>query len=252
MMQGLRELQPHELAAELERAIAPVLAEQLARRGQGHCMRVSDLDRDLMIRLCERLRREVPGANVVILKDEKTSAIPGDLGVSATKLVELRNPEADGTLRPVLLVFIPADLRTAAEDSFGVATFEEVDLGDVPPALRSRLLREVPAQIRGALTEGLSRIAGGESPWPFAGDARIARYLLTAKANGGDPEAYGGALYELALVPDFELFADPTKAPARLARNRDCVRRLTWSDRSERARVLDLGLNANPKGPKFR
>ena len=38
----------------------------------------------------------------------------------------------------------------------------------------------------------------------------------------------------LALVPDFELLTDPTKTPARLARNRDAVRTLAWSGRSER------------------
>ena len=55
--------------------------------------------------------------------------IPPDLTVTSTKLVELRNPLADNTLRPPLLVFIPSDLRAAAEDSFGVATFEEVAFG---------------------------------------------------------------------------------------------------------------------------
>ena len=71
----------------------------------------------------------------------------------------------------------------------------------------------------------------------------VVRFLLTGKVNGGDPEAYGGALYEIGLVPDFDLLQDPAKTPQRLARNRDCVAKLTWSPKSERGRVLDLGLS---------
>lgn len=248
MNQGLRELQAYDLAAELEHAIAPVLAHHLASRGPGHCMRVSDLDVDLMVRLCARLRRDVPTANVVILGNGREVSAPAELTVSSTKLVELRNPRADGTQRPPLLVFVPGQLRTAAEDSFGVATFEEIPLGDVYPALRAKLLSELPSGIRGGLAEGLSRLGASEVHWPFADDAAVVRFLLTAKLNGGDPEAYGGALYEIGLVPDFELLSDPTKAPQRMVRNRECVAKLTWSSRSERARVLDLGL----KGRAFR
>jgi DNA phosphorothioation-dependent restriction protein DptH len=238
---GLRELQPVELAAELERAIVPVIAAELQSRADGHCMRVSDLDGDLMVRLCGRLREKVPSATVVILTDG-TASVPGELSVTSTKLVELRNPNLDGTLRPPLLVFVPSGLRAAAEDSFGIATFEELAVGDVYARMRTELTRQVPTAIRGALQEGLNRLTANAPPWAFADDVALVRYLLTAKLNGSDPEAYGGALYELGLVPDFELFAEPAKAPGRITRNRDCVTQLTWSPKSERGRVLDLGL----------
>lgn len=241
MTKGLRELQAVELATELERAIVPVIAAELESRGDGHCMRVSDLDGDLMVRLCGRLREKVQSATVVILTDG-TASIPGELSVTSTKLVELRNPNPDGTLRPPLLVFVPSGLRAAAEDSFGVATFEELALGDVYARMRTDLARQVPTAIRGALQEGLNRLIASRPPWAFADDVALVRYILTAKINGGDPEAYGGALYELGLVPDFELFTEPAKAPGRITRNRDCVAKLTWSPRSERGRVLDLGL----------
>lgn len=241
-MRGLRPLEPYELALAVEETVAPLLAETVRGRGAGHCMRVSDLDRDLMLRLCTRLREEVSEANIVILSDGRDPSIPPALGVSATKLVELRNPEADGRLRPPLLAFVPSELRTAAEDSFGTATFEELTLGEVLPRLRTSLLEELPTALRGALTQGLGRLRDGDEPWPFADDASVVRWLLTAKANGADPESYGGALYEIGLVPDFELFADPATAPGRLTRNRDCMRRLTWSEGSERARVSALGL----------
>ncbi|MCB9694488.1 MAG: helix-turn-helix domain-containing protein [Alphaproteobacteria bacterium] len=240
MSQGLRTLQPHDLAAELELELFPRLSELLRSRAPGHCMRLTDLDRDLMVRLCGRLRAEIPDAQVVILGNGH-STTPPTLTVSSTKLVELRNPLQDGALRPPLLVFIPNDLRAAAEDSFGVATFEDVPVGDVYQTLRRRLLEEIPTAVRGAIAESLRRLEG-EDPWKFADPLSVVRFLLTAKLNGSDSEAVGAALFELALVPDFELLNDPTRAPARVARNRECVKRLTWSSRSERGRVLDLGL----------
>ena len=79
----------------------------------------------------------------------------------------------------------------------------------------------------------------------------VVRFLLTAKVNGNDAEAIGAALYELALVPDFELLAQPERAPARIARNRECVEKLTWLAKSERGRVLDLGLRDRDLRPEL-
>ncbi|GAB2937002.1 hypothetical protein GCM10027280_26400 [Micromonospora polyrhachis] len=244
MTQGLQEIDPQAIAAELESVLLPRLRRLLSSRGPGHCMRITDLDTDLMARLCGRLRAEVPGTEIVMLGGGDGS-LPRDLTVSSTKLVELRNPLPDGTLRPPLLAFIPNDVRAAAEDSFGVATFEQVQLGDVYGELRQKLLDEMPPDIRGDLAEALRRITDGDSPWGFADPVAVVRFLLTAKANDNDPEAIGAALYELALVPDFELLAMPDRAPLRISRNRECVEKLTWSAKSERGRVLDLGLTSS-------
>jgi DNA phosphorothioation-dependent restriction protein DptH len=240
MSQGLRAIQPYDLAAELETELFPRLAELLRSRSRGHCMRLTDLDGDLIVRLCGRLRAELPEAQVVILGGGHSTTPPA-LTVTSTKLVELRNPLPDGALRPPLLVFIPNDLRAAAEDSFCIATFEDIPVGDVYARLRARLLGELPAAFRGAIAEGLRRLEG-DPAWPFADPLAVVRFLLSAKLNGGDPEAVGAGLFELALVPDFELLNNATKAPARIGRNCGCVRTLTWSSRSERGRVLELGL----------
>ena len=243
MSQGLKELQSYDVAAELEKVLVPSLVEHLRARKAGHCMRVSDLEVDLMVRLCGRLRAEVPTASIVVLRNGHNAGVPENLSVTSTKLVELRNPLADGTQRPPLLVFVPNDVRAAAEDSFGVATFEDIVVGDVYGQLSEQLLRELPGATRGALIEGLRRLREGDAPWPFADSVSVVRFLLTGKINGADPEAYGGALYELGLVPDFGLLEEAAKAPQRLGRNRDCVAKLTWSPKSERGRTLELGLS---------
>ena len=240
MTQGLRTLQPHELSAALEELLLPRLIALLRTREPGHCMRVGDLDLDLMKRLCVRLQAELAAteATVVILRNGVSLATPPGLAVSSTKLVELRNPLPDGSQRPPLLVFIPTGIRASAEDSFGVATFEEIAFEGVYDELVEQLLEELPLTIRGAIQTALQRL----DDWPFADPSSIVRFLLTAKVNGGTPEVLGACLYELGLVPDFDLLAPPEHAPLRIAKNRACVEKLTWSSRSPRGRVLDLEL----------
>ncbi len=241
MSTGFQDLPTTQLTNELENVAVPLLVEQLRTRVAGHCMRVSDLDAELMVRLCARLRAELPNTTVVVLTDGKLN-IPAELAVSSTKLVELRNPHADGTQRQPLLVFVPSEVRASAEDSFGVATFEEISVTGLYEALIAKFLGEIPPALRGAVQEALRRLRDGERPWSFADALSTVRFLLTAKVNGNDGEALGASLYEVGLVPDFEWLAHPEKAPMRLVRNRDSVEKLTWSPRSERGRVGELGL----------
>ncbi|WP_238911189.1 methylation-associated defense system ATP-binding protein MAD8 [Achromobacter xylosoxidans] len=242
MSQGLRELTNQELNSALESVLLPKLSQLLAARELGHCMRVTDLDRELMIRLAGGLRAAAPSANVVVLADESLRAMAPDMAVSSTKLVELRNPLPNDELRPPLLVFVPNDLRASAEDSFGVATFEEVLIDGAYSELNGLLLAQVPANLRVAVEACLSELRRPDVRWQYADDAAMARYLLTCQVNEFDPDAMGAALFELALVPDFELFQQAERAPARVARNRECVERVTWSTKTERVRALELGL----------
>ena len=162
MSRGLHVLQAHDLAEELERELLPRLVGLLQARAAGHCMRIADLDRGLMLRLCARLRAEVPDSQVVVLGNGRAGKA-ASFEVSSTKLVELRNPLPDGSLRSPLLVFVPSDVRAAAEDSFGVATFEEIPVGDVYESLRRRLLGELPSTVRGAVaTVGFRPVPASE------------------------------------------------------------------------------------------
>ncbi len=241
MSAGFQELSQAQLTIELENVAVPLLVEQLRTRVAGHCMRVGDLDTDLMVRLCARLRAELPNTTVVVLADGKVP-IPAELAVSSTKLVELRNPHADGSLRQPLLVFVPGEVRASAEDSFGVATFEDVSVTGLYEALILRLVEQIQPALRGSVQESLRRLRDSEKPWSFADALSTVRFLLTAKVNGNDAEAIGASLYEVGLVPDFEWLVQPEMAPSRLVRNRECVEKLTWSPRSERGRVSELGL----------
>ena len=239
MSGAFRALPSSDLTHAVEGLLLPSLAAALRDRGPGHCMRVSDLGPELMIALARGLRSQVPSANVHVLADGETP-LDEDLHVSSTKLVELRNPLPDGSLRPPLCVFLPANVRTSAEDSFGSATFEDFRVDDAYERLRRQLLKRVPSTLGGYARDVLDHL--WEQRWGWADVVAQVRYLLCVRANGNDGESFGGALYELGLVPDFKLFDDPTTAFGRVRKNLECVRRLTNEDSSVLGRVLDLDL----------
>ncbi len=242
MSQGMREISNQQINAALETVLLPKLAVLLTNRKAGHCMRVGDLDSDLMILLAGGLRAAAPHATVVILADDNIMQLAPQFAISSTKLVELRNPLPNDVLRPPLLVFVPNNLRASAEDSFGVATFEEISIEGAYQELIEQLIGQIPADLRSVINSLINQIRDVESGWRFADDAAIVRYLLTAKINEFDPEVFGAALYELALIPDFALLTQPDQAPGKISRNLGCVRTITGSTRTDRARALELEL----------
>jgi hypothetical protein len=249
MSTGLRELTDADLDEALERVLVPRLSTLLAARTPGHCMRVTDLSTTLATRLCRRLRTAAgDGAQVHVLGQPPNA--PADVAVTSTKLVELRNPDAEGHQRPPLLVFIPPGTYASAEDSFDVATFEQATLGDVYQDLVARLHASVPNGLRTAVAElfGVLDDQVDESGQPPAGPLERARYLLTLAHNDHDPQAAGAALFELGLIPDFELFSDLSQVRTRATRNARVMRVLNHPDRSVRQRVIDLHLT----DPTFR
>lgn len=98
------------------------LAEILAKAGPGHYMRIEGLPYEVMEQTGASLQKNSSDAKVVVLSNKPRKKYE----VSATKLIELRNSAEDS--HP-LLVLIPSNLRTAAEDSFDRATFKQIEVG---------------------------------------------------------------------------------------------------------------------------
>lgn len=239
MSNAFVKLTQDKLNAAVAGLLCPRIGAILGDRGPGHCMRVTDLDDDVMESVCKELRRIQPDANIFILNSHDQEDQP--FRVTSTKLVELRNPDASGDLRQPLLVFIPTSLRTSAEDSFGVATFEELSFTGIYEDLIDSLLDRLPATLVGHVRDLLGILS--EEEWLFADDVSRARYLLTALENGIDGETLGASLYELTLIPDFKLFADPGMVNGKIRRNLTSVRSLMTSHKSVRGRIADLGLS---------
>lgn len=239
MSNAFNKLPQEKLNASIAGFLCPRIESTLGDRGPGHCMRITDLDDDIMESVCKELRRSRPDGNIFILGSHDQGDQP--FRVTSTKLVELRNPDANGALRQPLLVFIPTSLRTSAEDSFGVATFEELTFTGIYKELINSLLDRLPATLAGYVRDLLSIVT--EEEWPFGDDVSRVRYLLTALENGIDGETLGASLYELTLIPDFKLFADPGMINSKIRRNLGSVRSLIASHKSVRGRIADLALS---------
>ena len=239
MSGGLREVSAGDIQTALERVLAPRLIRVITAHGPGHCARVTDADAALAVQLCYRVRAAVGGSGQAFVLGAPPLVSPA-VAVTSTKLVELRNPDEEGELRPPLLVFVPPGTHASAEDSFGVATFEDVPLGDVYAELAARLLAELPADLRRDVAAILDVL--DEEKWPSATGYARARFLLMIQLNENAPEAVGPSFYELGLVPDLRLLEDHARIRTQTGMNVRQMRILTDSDRSERQRVLELGL----------
>ena len=238
---GLTEPTAAEVRSALEEVLVPHLLGLLSSRQAGHCMRVTELDGDLGSRLVTRLRTAtLPGTVVCLLATDEEVAKGDDTLVTSTQLVELRNRPVEETSGP-LLVFVPPGLRASAEDSFGVATFEEIEVGNAYGMLREELMGRVPAALRDGI-ERLSAVLGGKKDGRSTDQAWV-RYLLTVAANDYEADAAGAAVYCFGLVPDLGLFKSAHDVPERVGRNRVHVDDLSRNELDERQRVLSLGLS---------
>ena len=240
MTSGLRLLQPADVERAVAKRLVPRIATALSERAPGHCMRVFDLDSGMSVTIARSLRTLAGSAAVFVLSDGAAGKNADGIFVTSTKLVELRNPLPDGSLRPPLCVFVPPGTKTSAEESFGPATFEDFALGDVYGDLVQDILAQVAPGLQSYVREVLRFLS--EQSWRWATPYQQVRYLVAAFDNGLDAEALGACLFELGLVPDFRLFDAPGAAFGKLKRNLDCVRAITESGRTMRASVLDLDL----------
>jgi hypothetical protein len=235
---GFHQLRDEDVTQALTQLLVPRLQSIITKRAAGHCMRVADLDPDLMVNVARALHLTIPDAQIHILGSGES--LDGEIFISSTKLVELRNPLPDGTQRSPLLVFLPANLHTNAEDSFNIASFEEILVAGAYEELVATLLGRVQMPLQGYVKELLLFLT--KEKWPWADSVWQGRFLLTAIRNGVDEESLGASLYEVGLVPDFQLFKDPSLTLNRIHKNLDAVRALTIGDQSIRGRVLSLEL----------
>ena len=233
------ELTQEKMDEAISTLLLPKIGETLQNRGPGHCIRVSDIDDNVMNTVCLQLRENFKNHNVFILGNHEQA---NDTHIiTSTKLVELRNPLEDGTLRQPLLVFIPTSLKTSAEDSFSIATFEELTFSEIYKELIEKSLERIPTNLINSVKEIFTIL--DEERWEYASELSKTRYLLTALNNGVDGEILGASIYELGLTPDFKLFEDISLINGKIRRNLEAVRELVFSHKSTRKRILDLGLN---------
>lgn len=202
--------------------------DQLTQVKEGHCMKVVGLPLDVLENLYDRLKALELSLQVFILSETNE----GERYISATKLIELRND-----LSLSILVLIPVNVSTAAEDSYGNATFKELSIAHLNQRLLNKLMTEVQnndiiREILGFTKEGFSQ-------------QKILDYLLYVIENGQSKEAIGKGLFILGLLPDADIAKDSTLVRRRLSINNESVTQMVDYSKQINDRIDALPLLPN-------
>lgn len=209
--------------------------KRLADSSPGHCLRVSALPWTIMLAVCTRLCAEHLNADVVSLVAPHQSP-EYQWQITPTRLIQLRNAEE----RP-LVAFVPPGMQVAAEDSFDISTFSEIELEGAPVLVAQRLAERMPRDIL-ALTNRIVRYLQRAEASVALDD--IVRFYATIVDNGASADVAGGAIYQLHLIPDFGLLREPKALEERLDRNVTVVRTLSEGNQPLSGRIRALKLKA--------
>lgn len=187
-----------------------VYGDTIKYASPGHCMKVTGLSMDVLRSLYKRLSDLETNTQMYILTEDEE--LEGPEYISPSKLIELRN---DLTIS--ILVMIPVNSFTSAEDSYGNATFQELSITDFD----LRLFRRLEDQ--------LSSIKALKQILQFADRALNitiqdkVRYLLYVILNRNTDEAVGNGLFLLGLIPDSVIVSKNEYIPQFLSKNDECL-----------------------------
>ena len=180
--------------------------EELQSAKPGHCMKIAGLAfRELNV-LCDKINELFPEIDTYIISEVNTN----EKCISATKLIELRNNQS----KP-LLILIPSNSRTAAEDSYGNATFKELSLEGVETKLINKLIDEIPVEFKNLIIEDIINFIGRDN----LKNTQIINFLINLKEVGFSNNSIGNHLYNLNLIPDTKLLEDSNKIRSRIKFN---------------------------------
>jgi hypothetical protein len=196
----------------------------------GHCMKITGLGLNELEHLWDILHTRFPNLETYIVSAENVNTIKF---ISATKLIELRNG-----LGAPLLVLIPSNNRTAAEDSYGNATFKEISLEGIESKLKIDLLLNIPQDSAHLIkNEILNYLNLGE-----AGTVNVVNYLLALEEKGYTKENIGNYIYLLNLIPDSNLISEAEKVRSRLNFNLESIGLLSSFSKPVYDRISELPL----------
>lgn len=189
----------------------PFLVESYAKTIKaakpGHCMKVTGLAMSELKTLIPMLRTVNPEISIFILSEEET----GPDFIRASKLIEMRNdPEA------TILVLIPANSRTSAEDSYGDATFQNLSAAELKVVFLHYLISEIPDDKK----------AAWDSVWQVlqqyvVPSMQLVNYLLYVDSEHYTDESWGNGLFLLGMLPDSKLVHPDTNMRRNLALNKE-------------------------------
>lgn len=207
-------------------------SNELSSAKPGHCMKIIGLGSNELDYLWETVKAKYPKIDTYIILEQQTS----DRYISATKLIELRNKEENP-----LLVLIPSNSRTAAEDSYGNATFKEISLDGIDVKLKEKLISEVPDDFKRIIKDEILFYLQSEK----IELSDIVNYLVALKDNGYTIKNVGNYIYNLGLIPDENLIVEEEKTRSRLNFNLFSTGLLSSFNKPLYDRIGELPLEAN-------
>lgn len=196
----------------------------------GHCMKVTGFSLNRLQELIKQIQEIETATHTYILSETQT----GDEYISPSKLIELRND-----LSIPLLVLIPINSRTSAEDSYGNATFKELTVRYLDESLFEKLLSNLPNTVKPVVSEIFDYFKDS-----ITLSERI-DYLLYLEANNFNLVEAGRGVYLLRLIPDAVLFDSLEVLRKRLSYNAQNIELMSDFSMSISERIAELKLEQN-------
>ena len=221
---------------EIINAIVDKFEPELKAAANGHCMKLTGVTDDILHQLHTRFTSAVADLRCYILSRDQAQTPY----VQATKLVELRNSPDEAPL----LILCPATLRTAAEDSFGSATFRNLPIDDIDARINQRLdqrLRQMTPSLS-VLLDFLKAEVSIE---------RASQLLLLLDRQNMPLSEVGNQLWQVGLLPDADLYVDRNLTKARLNYNQQCTAGLCEFSRGIYDRLNALPIPENTIQPQL-
>lgn len=175
----------------------------------GHCMKITGLalkELRVLLPLLRPLNNEM---DVFILSETEK----GEDFIHATKLIELRNnPDKS------VLILVPSNSRTSAEDSYGDATFQNLSVAELQDSFIGKLIHEIPDE-KEFLWKQMADLIDETNPSRTA----VVNYLLYLEMNQFADEAWGNGLYLFGMLPDRDLIKNEGSVRRRFMINKEKV-----------------------------
>ena len=202
---------------------------ELEHAQDGHCMKVVGLPINVLEQLLDKLNALNTRVQCSILSE----TLVGERYISATKLIELRNDQTT----PVL-VLIPVNNETSAEDSFGNATFRELSISHLNLMLIDKLMDKAESMNNVVVNDVLDYLKGDLDR------IQMLNYLLYLDDNNFSNEAITHGVFYLGILPDADLCNSPNSTRRRVALNAKCTDILSDFSKSITDRVALLPIKS--------
>ena len=175
----------------------------------GHCMKITGMAMKELRVLLPLLRPLNGNMEVFILSETQK----GDEFIHATKLIELRNDP-----KKSVLILVPSNSRTSAEDSYGDATFQNLSVAELQDTFLLRLIHEMPDE-KQFLWMQMTDLFKEIKPSRTA----VINYLLYLEMKQLADEAWGDGLYLFGMLPDRDLVKNTVTIRRRFMLNKEKV-----------------------------